>query len=366
MRILYITTIGSTMCFFTSLIKELLDRGHSIDIATNEENATIPVCYREWNLKVYQMDFNRSPLNKGNIKAYKQLKKLVSDNHYDIVHCHTPVAGAIARMVCRKFRKDGLKVIYTAHGFHFYNGAPLKNWLIYYPIEKFCSRFTDVLITINSEDFERAEKKMKAKCVDYIPGVGIDVDKFADAVVDRAAKRRELGIPEDAFLLFSVGELNKNKNHQIVIRALAELKNPDIHYMIAGQGPLYDFLLDLAKNLHVSDQIHLLGYRNDTAELYKTADVDVFPSIREGLGLAAVEGMAAGLPLICSDNRGTREYARVGENAIVCNKLIEYVQAIDYLQAAENSESLGENARVVANRFDKNNVNKIMMKIYGW
>ena len=136
--------------------------------------------------------------------------------------------------------------------------------------------------------------------------------------------------------------------------------------MIAGKGPLKDYLLNLARKLGVEDQFHLLGQRSDVVELYKTADVDVFPSMREGLGLAAIEGMAAGLPLICSDNRGTREYAKVGENAIVCNTLLEYAEAINYLQVAESRKLLGENARVVANRFDKDNVNKIMMKIYGW
>ena len=367
MRILYVTTVGLTMIFFKDLVKELISEGNTVDIATNEDEYKVDTLYHELGCNIFQVDFSRSPLNKGNLKAFKQLKKLVSENHYDIVHCHTPVAGTITRLACRENRKGGLKVIYTAHGFHFYKGAPLKNWLLYYPIEKFCSRFTDVLITINHEDFELAKKKMKTKRIEYVPGVGVDVDKFANTVVDRAAKRRELGIPEDAFLLLSVGELNENKNHQIVIQALAELKNPNIHYMIAGKGPLHDYLLDLAKDSGVEKQVHLLSYRNDVAELYKTADVDVFPSIREGLGLAAVEGMAAGLPLICADNRGTREYAVHNENAIVCQhgNVKEFGSAILKLNHSRDiAMNFGNKGKKMAAHSSGDAVNHDMIKIY--
>lgn len=307
MRILYVTTVGLTMIFFKDLVKELISEGNTVDIATNEDEYKVDTLYHELGCNIFQVDFSRSPLNKGNLKAFKQLKKLVSENHYDIVHCHTPVAGTITRLACRENRKGGLKVIYTAHGFHFYKGAPLKNWLLYYPIEKFCSRFTDVLITINHEDFELAKKKMKAKRIEYVPGVGVDVDKFANTVVDRAAKRRELGIPEDAFLLLSVGELNENKNHQIVIRALAELKNPNIHYMIAGKGPLKDYLLDLAQKLGVENQFQLLGQRSDVAELYKIADLFILPSMREGLNVSTIEAKSSGLAVICSNIRGNTD-----------------------------------------------------------
>lgn len=366
LKILYVATVGGSMLLFKSFVRTLLGEGNIVDIACGNETAPVPDCYTEWGCKIFRLSCSRSPLNKGNINAFKELSEIVSNGGYDIVHCHTPIAGAVTRLACRKYRKDGLKVIYTAHGFHFYKGAPLKNWLIYYPIEKFCSHFTDVLITINHEDYELAKKKMRAKRVEYVPGVGIDVDKFANTVVDRTAKRRELGIPEDAFLLLSVGELNENKNHQIVIRALAELQNQNVHYMVAGEGPLHDFLLDLAQELKVADQVHLLGFRNDVAELYKTADVDVFPSNREGLGLAAVEGMVAGLSLICSDNRGTREYAKNGENAVVCsNSVAEYASAIDKLYRNESLRiDYGNHGATTAHSFNVASINDLMMKIY--
>lgn len=320
MRILYVTTISLTMnAFFKPHVEMLVNEGNIVDIACNCNGLELDSFYQELGCEEFQIDFSRSPLSGKNINAYKQLKHVVENGNYDIVHCHTPNASVITRLVCRKLRKkNGLKVFYTAHGFHFYKGAPKLNWLVYYPIEKYCSRFTDKLITINGEDYERAKKKFKAKEIHYVPGVGIDVKKFENIKVDRYAKRREIGVPEDAFLLFSVGELNENKNHQIIIKAMAELNNANVHYAIAGDGVKKEYLLDLANRLGISDRVHLLGYRTDIAELDHVADVFCFPSLREGLGLAAVEAMACGVPVVAADNRGTRSFMADGQNGYVC------------------------------------------------
>lgn len=330
MKILYVTTIGITMNFFKELIKELIEEGHTVDLACNEDIEPVNEFYDELGCKKYNLSCTRSPFDKNNIKAVKEIKEIVANGEYDIVHCHTPIAAACTRLACRKLRTSGLRVFYTAHGFHFYKGAPLKNWLIFYPVEKLCSNFTDVLITINHEDFARAKKKFKAGNVEYVPGVGIDVDKFKNAVVDKAAKRREIGVPEDAFLLASVGELNANKNHEVVIRAMAQLNDKNIHYIIAGIGALKEYLNNLADELGIGEQVHLLGYRNDVPELYKSSDVCCFPSIREGLGLAAIEGIATGLPLICADNRGTRDIYKAAHECIMCryDSVNEFVNAI--------------------------------------
>ena len=224
MKILYITTIGGTMPFFKSYIKKLIDEGHTVDLASNITQSPIPSYYTEWGCKIFPIECARSPINIGNIKAILHIKKIVEENHYDIVHCHTPVAAACTRIACSTARKKGTKVIYTAHGFHFYTGAPLKNWILYYPVEKICSYWTDIIITINTEDYERAKKNFSAANIKYVPGVGIDVEKFENTTIDVEKKRRQIGIPADAFCLLSVGELNNNKNHQIVIKALANIK----------------------------------------------------------------------------------------------------------------------------------------------
>ncbi len=304
MKILYITTIGGTMVFFPRLIQELISQGHTVDIAANITSSPVRDCYYEWGCKVYPLSCSRSPLDKGNLKAIKQIKKIVEENGYDIVHCHTPIAAACTRLACRGLRKKGVKVFYTAHGFHFYKGAPRKNWMIYYPVEKLCAHFTDVLITINQEDYALGQKKLKAKKVVYVPGVGIDLDKFEKSTVDKAEKRKELGIPEDAKVLLSVGELNENKNHETVIRGISDLP---VHYMIAGIGSKKASLLSLAESLGMSNRIHLLGYRKDVADLYRAADVFVFPSFREGLSVSLMEAMSCGLPCAVSKIRGNMD-----------------------------------------------------------
>jgi len=205
MKILYVTTVGGTMDFFKVLISDLIKQGHKVDIATNRSNSHLSNYFIDLGCKIYDISTSRSPLSFGNIKAIKQLRNIAKD--YDIVHCHTPLAGMATRLACKSLRKKNkLKVIYTAHGFHFYKGAPKKNWLIYYPIERYCSKFTDALIVINTEDYDFAKRKMKSKNIYYVPGVGIDVNSFKNHVVDGKEKRKEIGVPEDSFLILSVGE----------------------------------------------------------------------------------------------------------------------------------------------------------------
>lgn len=318
-KALIVASVGGFIGFEKDNIKRLENLGFEVDIACAQKGWEKYLV--GFSNRIIDIPFSRRPLSNSNIIAYKKIMKLIEKEDYRVIHCHTPIAGVITRFAARNKRKGNCKVLYTAHGFHFYKGAPLKNWLLYYPIEWICAHWTDVLITINKEDYARAKKHMHAGQVEYIPGVGVDLKKFSAhlfSLDDRLAKRRELGIPEGSFVLLSVGELNANKNHEVVIRAIARRNNKSIQYVIAGEGERRDYLLKIAEELGVSGQVHLLGFRNDMADLYHAADVCVFPSIREGLGIAAIEGMASGLPLICADNRGTREYALNGENAIVC------------------------------------------------
>lgn len=364
MKILYITTVTSTMTFFKKFIEELIQEGHTVDIATCEtDTSKVNECYREWGCVVHQISTSRSPLKKGNLQAIKQIRKIVKDNNYELVHCHTPIAAACTRLACKPLRKKGVKVFYTAHGFHFYKGAPLKNWLLYYPVEKLCAHWTDMLITINQEDYALAQKKLKAKQIEYIPGVGIDVAKFADAVVDRDIKRDEIGVPHDAFMLLSVGELNVNKNHETVIRALAEINDPNLHYVIAGRGGRKEYLENLAKEKGVN--LHLLGFRRDIPELDKAADVFIFPSYREGLSVAVMEVMASGLPVICSRIRGNTDLVDETGGCIFDPKSIaECVEAIQKIRTFDLSEMSRYNANK-ARVFEVAEINARMREIYG-
>ena len=368
MKILYVTTIGKTMRFFESFIRVLLDEGHQVELAANEINSPVPECYQEWKCNFHHIDFSRSPLSPDNVKAYGQLKKVIENGDYDIVHCHTPNASVVTRLVCRKLRrKNGLKVFYTAHGFHFYKGAPKLNWLVFYPIEKFCSRFTDKLITINKEDYELAKSKFHTGEVHYVPGVGIDLSRFENIQVDRAANRRGIGVPEEAVLLFSVGELHDRKNHEIIIKAMARINQPNVHYAIAGTGEKKDYLLNLADELGVSEQVHLLGYRKDISELNCAADVCCFPSIKEGLGLGAIEAMACGLPLISSSVQGINDYSVDGVTGYKCasSDVDGFANAIKKLAGdCDLRTKMGRGNVQRVRKYDVRQINHLLQGIY--
>ena len=368
MKILYVTTISQTMnSFFKPHIKMLVEAGHQVDIACNYNDLALDGLYSELGCNFYQIDFSRSPLSPSNLKAYGQLKNVVKNGGYDIVHCHTPNAAVVTRLVCRRFRrKNNLKVFYTAHGFHFYKGAPIKNWLVYYPIEKVCSCFTDVLITMNKEDYNLAVAKMKAKSVKYVHGVGVDLTRFENIRVNRTEKRLEIGVPEDAFLLISVGELNENKNHQVIIKAIAELNNPSVHYAIAGKGARKEYLEQLAGALGVSEQLHLLGYRRDIPELNTSADAFCFPSFREGLPIAPMEAMACGLPIVCSAIRGNVDLIDDSFGHLVeTNDVSGYASAIKQLiEGPELCKSNGEKSVNNVLNFSTDIVMKEMLTLY--
>lgn len=370
MKILYVTTISLTMnSFFKSHIEMLVSEGHQVDIACNDRDLPLDALYAQLGCRSHRIDFSRAPLSPDNLRAYRQLKTVVEMGNYDIVHCHTPNASVITRLVCRKLRKNtGLKVFYTAHGFHFYKGAPMLNWLVYYPVEKLCSRFTDKLITINQEDYALAKSRFHAEEVHYVPGVGVDFSKFENIQIDRNAKRLEIGVPEDAFLMLSVGELNKNKNHQIIIRALAKLNRSDVHYAVAGRGDQRDPLLKLAEELGVSQQVHLLGYRSDIPELNFAADVFCFPSHREGLGVAAIEAMACGLPLITSNVHGINDYSTDGVTGYKCAPTDADGFADAICQAIKSSSmrrEMGKSNRLFAQKYEVTEINHFMKAIYG-
>ena len=353
------------MSFFKDFIHHLIREGHTVDIATNEKDYPVPAIYQELGCKVYHIDTSRSPFSIGNVKAIKQLKKIVSGGGYDLVHCHTPIAAACTRIACRGARKRGVRVLYTAHGFHFYKGAPKKNWLVFYPVEKLCARMTDVLITINREDFAFAKRKLKAKRVEYIPGVGIDPERFLPTEKS-LLKRNEIGVPENAKLLLSVGELNRNKNHEKVLRAIAELGRDDVHYAIAGKGALANELTGLAEELGIAERVHILGYRDDVAELYGAADLFVHPSYREGLPVAVIEAMAAGLPVVASRIRGNKDLITDDGGRLVCPcNAHGFAEAIgELLSDTETSEKMGAHNREAAKNYSTEAVSELLMKLY--
>ena len=364
MKILYVFTVGGMSTFFPDLTRMLLDRGDQVDIACNDTEK-VKQCYRDWNCGIYKLSCGRSPTSAGNRKAIKEIRELVEKNQYDIVHCHSPVAAFCTRMACRNLRKDGLKVYYTAHGFHFFKGAPAKYWTVFYPLERLCANWTDKLITINQEDYERASSKMHAGEVIYVPGVGVDVEKFRSAECDREALRKEIGVTDDAFLLLSVGALIDRKNLTAVMAALDKLNIDDIHYVVVGEGDKEKEIKDYAAGLSCAGNIHFLGRREDVPQLCKAADCFILPSFQEGLPVALMEAMASGLPALGADIRGVtdliskdrrfapKDYDRIAELIYRMYAIPEYRERA----VAEDTKSIAQ--------FSGDIVNKQMLEIYG-
>ncbi len=363
MKILYVTTIGGTMRFFPDLIRQLVAEGHTVDIATNETLSPVPAVYLELGCACYHIDCTRSPIHKGNLRAIGQLRRLVAEQKYDIVHCHTPIAAMCTRLACRKARKKGTRVFYTAHGFHFYTGAPLKNWLLFYPVEKICAHMTDVLITMNQEDYRRAQKKMKAKKIAYVPGVGIDLKRFESIALDPQTKRAELQLPREGTWVLNIGELIPRKNQAMLIRVVAQLE--DVCLTIAGAGDLQEELSSLIESLGVSDRVKLLGFRADIAELCACCDVFAFPSFHEGLPVSVMEAMASGKAVACSRIRGNTDL--IDDNGGVmfdphdmlsCKYAMEQILQLDLAQLG------GYNAKKIQS-FSIETVIDAMKELYG-
>lgn len=355
---------GFAIRFEQNNMEILRSMGYEIHYAADFNNRVYEFQDEFWtdrNIAVHQVDFVKNPFDiRGNLRAYGQLKKLAAHGDFSIVHCHTPVAAAIARLVFRK--KTSAKVIYTAHGFDFYKGAPLSS-VIYKLVEKALARYTDVLITINSEDFLQAKRfaYREGGYAQYIPGVGINLEKFVRTT--QVAKK----MPGDIFNIVSVGELNDNKNHINVIRAIAMIGDKRIRYDIYGNGPLREKLEQTIQLYKLESQVRLCGYCNDTCRVLNDTDCFVFPSIREGLGMAAIEALACGVPVIALNQRGAREFLQDGKNGYFCdNTPADFARTIKKVMALSQSdlEKFSGCAVASSKKFDEKNTIRIMKKIY--
>lgn len=343
-------------------IKILQELGYEVTVASNLDNYKNE--FDNLDINLIHIPFRRSPFSLKNIVAYKELDKFLKREKIDLIHCHTPVGGVIGRIVGHKNKIKN--IIYTAHGFHFFKGAPLINWLLFYPIEKYLSKYTDILITINQEDYKRAQT-FYAKKVEYIPGVGLDTEKIKNIVVDKKKKREELGLTEDNVVLLSVGELSKRKNHITPIKALAQIKdNKNIFYLIAGVGPLEDYLKEECKKLGIENQVKLLRFRKDIYELCKISDIFVFPSLQEGLPVALMEALCCNLPIICSNIRGNNDLIEDRKNGfLVENKVRKYIKKINFLiNNTEFKKNLEKNNKKVIINIDMKEIIKKMKNIY--
>lgn len=311
-KVLYITTLSRTInAFLVPHIEMLLENGYKVDCATCVDKKVDQVLINK-GVKIFNIPFSRSPLSFGNIKAFRELIKLQKENKYDIVHVHTPVASIYGRLLKIRFPK--LKTIYTAHGYHFLKGGPKLGWIIYYPIEKMMAKLTDVTININKEDYEITKKRLKPKKCYLVNGVGLDLNQYKPLSKEKQeAKRKELGLEKDDFVVIMIAELNENKNQIQLIKAMELLKDryPNIKAISVGEGHKLEELQQEINNRGLKNNFKLLGFRTDVNELINISDIGILLSYREGLPRNIMELMANGKKVIATNVRGCRD--------LVCN-----------------------------------------------
>ena len=365
-------------------IQILLDNGYDIDVACNfyvgnncsdEEIRVLLEALQAMGVNAFQVNFSRNALDiKSDMKALEQVESIacgkavslndarsVDEQPYTLLHSHSPIGGIVGRIVAKKY---GIRSIYTAHGFHFYKGGSRKNWMLFYPIERIFSAITDTLITINIEDYKLAKKKFHAKEVYHIPGIGVDIGRFYLSNFDYKAYREKLGLLPSDYMILSVGELNDNKNQILVIKSIAAMNDPSVHYFMAGVGKNWDMYEAEAKKAGIAEQVHLLGFRTDIAELNYCADVFAFPSIREGLGMAALEALACGTPVCGMNTRGISEYVVNGETGYLFdNTVVSCKNAIEKVRGKK--PEMRDACLKMVQKYSSEETDKVMKKIYG-
>ena len=371
-KVLFTATVVKThmMQFHLPYLRMFQEMGWETAVAAKNDyedpsDCQIPYCDQYFNIP-----FERMPWKKGNIRAYQMLKKVIDEGNFDIIHCHTPVGALLTRLAAAAARKKGTKVIYTAHGFHFFKGAPLPNWLLFYPAEKLAAPLTDVLITINKEDYARAQRKLRAKRIEYVPGVGIRTQKFQRTEEERQAKRKALGFREDDYLMLTVAEMTANKNHITNLNALAQLKDApefaNMHYLIVGRGEQWPSLEESAKELGISDHVHFLGYRTDAAEIYSACDLFLFMPFREGLPVALMEAMSSGLPILCTKIRGNTDLIEDNVSGVFVENGPKALAAaiLEMYRDPARAKALGERAAERAIAYDEESILEKVKNIY--
>ena len=341
MKILYTATVLSHICqFHLPHMKALQEQGWEVHVAARDNLAVKNGLQLKYCDKFIEIPFARSPRSPSNIKAYRQLKKLLAQEHYDVILCNTPMGGIVTRLAAKKTRKQGTKVIYMAHGFHFFKGSSKASWLVYYPIEKHMARYCDLLITINNEDYALAlERFGKRTKIAHIHGIGVDEERYHPATAEeQLAMRRAEGLSPDDFAILCVGELNENKNQKTLVSAAALLKDkiPHLKILLAGNGPKEQELQDQIASLGLQDTVKLLGYRTDLERVTPAMDLVVSCSHREGLPLNIIEAMLCKKPVVASHNRGHDELVEDGRTGYL-------LQAEDIHGFADRIMALAEN-----------------------
>lgn len=363
-KVLFTATVDSHILnFHIPYLKWFKELGYEVHVASNGTSAISYVDVK------YNISFQRSPYKRENYIAYKQLKKIIVENNYDLIHCHTPIGSVLTRLAARKIRNKGTKVLYTAHGFHFYKGAPLINWILYYPIEKWLARYTDCLITMNKEDYQMVNN-FKAKTIEFVNGVGIDLNRFMQQTIKKKSDlRKEYNYKNEDYILIYAAELNYNKHQDLLINVVKLLKDkiPRIKLLLAGSGSFSERYRKQVKKFGLTENVQFLGQRSDIVNLMLISDLAVSASRREGLPVNVMEAMATGLPLVVTDCRGNRDLVNNGENGYIVgiDDVKGFANAIEELYlSAEKRQRFGKKGLELVRSYSLDKVRAEMEEIY--
>ncbi len=363
-KILFVATVDvHILQFHLPYLEYFKKNGYEVHVATNG-NEKIPYCDKKHKISV-----ERSPIKINNLKAIKQLKKIIEEEKFETIHCHTPMGSVVTRLASKEARKRyNTKVIYTAHGFHFYKGAPLFNWLIFYPIEKWLSKYTDILITINEEDYNIAKKKFKTKDIELVHGVGVDINKFDFEMSENEKHklRKSIGLNDEDFVMIYIAELSKRKNQEMLLNAMKQLVKEDktIKLLLVGKDSLNGKLQKIARKNRLENNVFFLGYRTDIPKLLKISNLLVSTSRQEGLPVNVMEGLMAGLPAVVTNCRGNRDIIQNEKNGFIVENMKQLIEKI--LQTKGNYEELYNMNKnhTEMEKFSLENVMKEMGSIY--
>lgn len=319
-RLLITSTDLMMVQFLIPHVIHLSQRGYEIEIACSDVGGRmdeVRTALQGRVTAIHTVRLVRSPASLTNIKGYGDMRKIIENGGYDLIWTNEPVMGVVTRLAARGARRCGTRLLYMVHGFHFYKGAPLAYWLSFYPVEKAMARHADMICTVNREDYRRAQT-FGVNQTAYIHGIGINTARLTKTG-EQCDIRRELGLSASDFIVLSVGELNRNKNQKTIIRALARLRDPQIHYLLCGKGDRMEALKRQAAEAGLADHVHFLGYRKDVVDICSRADVFVMPSHREGLPVASLEAMYCGLPIVSSNIRGLVDVVEDGKSGYLCD-----------------------------------------------
>lgn len=354
-------------------IKALKEIGAIIYLAANfgtdtprEKNNTqfVDECKRD-GINIIDIPFRRGGFI-TNIFQIPVLNKFLKREKFDIVHVHTETGGFMLRLSCLIQSKCNTKFVYTPHGMSFWKGSSLKSQLVYRPLERWICSAMDMNLGMNMEEVENL-KRWNKRTAHYVHGVGLNVARMQNPARSREQMREEFGLTESDKFIASIGELDDNKNHITVIKALATLGRKDFKYVVCGVGPNKDMLLAEAEHMGLKENVILAGYRSDIPDVLNAADIFVFPSFHEGMPVSALEAMACGLPIICSEIRGNVDIIREGDNGYLFqpSDVETLARKLEYLlDDAEKRKIMGLKNKENVKDFSLESVTEELIRIY--